>query len=183
MAIQKIRLEQIHPTDNIYNNYNEQVLGQGVNYLERFTAEQDQTVFYLGRNYDNNASDNKLKVFLNGMLLNEDGDYQETSVNTITFLYPLEEGDIVRIRINSAGGTVTRSKHVHVEGEIPNEPINGVNKIFLMEYVPKVNTEMVFKNGILMNYGGNNDYTVSGKIITFKTAPKTGDKVIFSYMF
>lgn len=183
MQIQKIRLEQIHPTDNQYNNYHEQILGTGTHYLERFVATDDQSVFVLGRNYDNNDPNNKLKVFVNGMLMNKGGDYLESSSNTITFQYGLFEGDIVRVRINSVGGTFTFTDHRHIDGEVPPESTNGVNKVFSVSRVIRQNTECIFKDGILMYPGSNHDYIISNGLVTFKTAPSSGSKVSISYIY
>ena len=43
-------------------------------------------------------------------------------------------------------------------------------------------TLMVFNQGILMRIGAENDYTLSGRVVTFEEAPANGANVLFSYI-
>jgi hypothetical protein len=180
---QKITMRQMKAYGNEYNDYEEFIKGRGKPFVEKFTSQQNQTVFTLGRNYYANDPKQKLRVYINGILAKRGEDFIESSINTITFLYPLDADEIVRVRMEYLGGTVTILSHNHVECEKPQESIDGFNKIFVMQYVPRLNTECVFLNGVLMQPGSNFDYTISGKIVTFKNAPSTGSKIIFSYIF
>ena len=181
VEMQKIRIEQMYPSDNRYTNYKEEILGYGLSFLQRFTATEGQTSFMLSRNYV--VGDNKMKVFVNGVKMNKESDYEETSSNTITFLYPLVEDDIVRVRMEAVGGELTRTPHRHVADEVPPESTNDSNVIFTIGFVPIVNSECVFKNGVLLSPGAQNDYTISGNTVTFTRAPKSGSKITFSYLY
>jgi len=48
---------------------------------------------------------------------------------------------------------------------------------------PKANTERVYLNGLRMNRGSGNDYTISGNTITFASALTTGDVVVVDYIY
>ena len=71
-----------------------------------------------------------------------------------------------------------------VTREIPTGTVNGSNATFTLANTPTVGTEHVFVNGVLMNSGAGNDYTISGATITFLTGaiPQTGDVVLVSYL-
>lgn len=77
----------------------------------------------------------------------------------------------------SASNMVTR--------ETPAGAVNGVNLVFTLAFTPIVGTEHVYKNGILLEPGALNDYTISGGTITFNKAPKDGikpDRIRVSYL-
>lgn len=71
-----------------------------------------------------------------------------------------------------------------VTREIPSGTVNGTNVTFNLANTPTVGTEHVFVNGVLMNSGAGNDYTISGATIEFLTGaiPQTGDVVLVSYL-
>lgn len=71
-----------------------------------------------------------------------------------------------------------------VTREIPSGTINGSNVTFTLANTPTAGTEHVFVNGVLMNAGAGNDYTISSATITFLTGavPQTGDVVLVSYL-
>lgn len=56
--------------------------------------------------------------------------------------------------------------------------VNGSNTQFTLPRTPKVGTERVYLNGIRMRSGASNDYTITGKVITFNTAPLSGDIIV-----
>lgn len=80
--------------------------------------------------------------------------------------------------------TTIIAKSDYIVREIPTGTINGVNASFTLAQTPSLDKEMVFVNGILMNKGATNDYTISGKIITFNTdaIPQTNDVVLVTYV-
>jgi hypothetical protein len=59
--------------------------------------------------------------------------------------------------------------------------INGVNVTFTLANTPVATTEMVFLNGLLLEPGAGNDYTISGAVITMLAAPIVGDRLRASY--
>lgn len=63
--------------------------------------------------------------------------------------------------------TVTHNSPI--VGDTVNTPLSG--------------SEDVFLNGLLMEAGAGNDYTISGKTITFQYNLKTNDKVICKYRY
>lgn len=76
-----------------------------------------------------------------------------------------------------AGGLSTH----FVTREIPAGTIDGTNVTFTLANTPVVGSEMVFLNGLLNQSGGANDYTISGAVITYNTAPSIGDRILVSY--
>lgn len=84
------------------------------------------------------------------------------------------------ITIAVTGVITTANK---VTREVPTGTINGTNATFTLAVTPTAGTEEVFVNGILMNQGAGNDYTISTNTITFLSGsiPQTGDVVLVSY--
>jgi hypothetical protein len=68
-----------------------------------------------------------------------------------------------------------------VNRETPTGTINGVNATFTLANTPLVNTEQVFLNGLLLEPGAGNDYTISGATITMLIVPATGDRLKVCY--
>lgn len=65
--------------------------------------------------------------------------------------------------------------------ETPTGAINGTNAVFVLANSPYANSEQVFLNGMLLEPGAGNDYTISDKEITLAAAPLTGDRVKVTY--
>lgn len=65
--------------------------------------------------------------------------------------------------------------------ETPSGTLNGVNAVFILANTPKTGTEHVYVNGLLMDAGAGNDYTISGDTITFTFGPVAADKIRVSY--
>lgn len=70
-----------------------------------------------------------------------------------------------------------------VTGEAPTGTIDGTNATFTLANTPVSGTVRVFVNGVRMNSGTGNDYTISGTTITFLTGaiPQTGDVILCDY--
>jgi hypothetical protein len=68
-----------------------------------------------------------------------------------------------------------------VTRETPTGTINGVNTTFTLANTPIANTEQVFLNGLLLEPGAGNDYTISGATITMLIVPATGDRLKANY--
>jgi len=66
--------------------------------------------------------------------------------------------------------------------ENPSESADGSRVAFTVTTTPVSGSEMVFRNGILMERGAGNDYTISGTSITFASAPDSGDKLRVTYL-
>jgi hypothetical protein len=68
-----------------------------------------------------------------------------------------------------------------IDKEVPSGSINGVNTAFTLANTPVAGSEHVYLNGILIESGAGNDYTISGASITLLFAPLTGEKLRVSY--
>lgn len=68
-----------------------------------------------------------------------------------------------------------------VDKEIPTGAINGLNTSFTLASTPVAGSEHGYLNGLLLEAGAGNDYTISGATITMSVAPLTGEKLRFSY--
>jgi len=84
-----------------------------------------------------------------------------------------------RVTVGSTVTTLTAANFV--TRETPSGSTNGVNTTFTLANVPITGTEHLFLNGVLMEPGTGNDYTISGASITMLTAPFAGDKIRVSY--
>ncbi len=67
---------------------------------------------------------------------------------------------------------------LYVVREAPAGLKNGSNTVYTLTNSPVSGTEMVFLNGMLLNAGAGNDYTISGAEITLLTNPPTAEDVI-----
>lgn len=67
--------------------------------------------------------------------------------------------------------------------EWPPEAINGVNDTFSLINTPITNSLELFLNGILINEGSGNDFTLSGTTITMLAIPQTGDHLRARYTY
>lgn len=75
---------------------------------------------------------------------------------------------------------VTNSKIV--TREPANGTIDGTNVTFTLAYPIVAGSECVYLNGILMDEGAGNDYTISGQVITFEYPPEVDDKLLVNYI-
>lgn len=69
-----------------------------------------------------------------------------------------------------------------VSDEAPAGAIDGVNVTFTLAFSPVVGSVRVRLNGLGQVVGAGNDYTISGSVITYLAAPKTGDTVLVDYI-
>lgn len=59
-----------------------------------------------------------------------------------------------------------------------SETPDGARTTFILAKAPRFSgAERIYQNGVRMDPGSSNDYTVTGKTVTFNTAPITGDKL------
>jgi hypothetical protein len=87
---------------------------------------------------------------------------------------------ITWIQVQIAGGGGLGSSNF-VDKETPSGSVNGANTTFTLANTPTAGSEHVFLNGLLLDAGAGNDYTISGGTITMLTAPLTGEKIRVSY--
>lgn len=69
-----------------------------------------------------------------------------------------------------------------VFGELPSGSINGSNTSFTTANAPVAGTVVVYQNGVRLNSGAGNDYTISGSTITMLAAPLAGDLLLVDYL-
>jgi hypothetical protein len=71
-----------------------------------------------------------------------------------------------------------------VSSEAPSGTIDGTNATFTLANTPVAGSVRVYVNGVRMNAGAGNDYTISTATITFLSGaiPQTGDVVLADYM-
>lgn len=187
MAIQRIRVEQVRSQSPDQNSLAEQLSGFSKPYYEFVTAGVGQKDITVNTPYQ--PGDGELMVFLNGLKIQptvdpivQDGDYVEVDSSTIRFLDPLQDGDIVELRMAGKGqGVAYVVDHFHAYREKPIGVIDGVNKIFFLSRTPRGNTELVFVNGVLRDSGEENDYVIEGNKITMTEAPAAGSKILVNY--
>ena len=66
--------------------------------------------------------------------------------------------------------------------ETPTGTVDGVNVTFTLLVAPNpANTEQVHLNGVLLEPGAGNDYTIAGAVITFLAAPPVGSRIKVHY--
>lgn len=182
LGIQKVRLTQIKSrNENSFTDLGQEIISMSVPVYEEFIALDGQTDFIL--NHDYVIGNNSLKVFVNGLYqdLGIDKTYIEVDKNTIRFNEGLVDGDWIMIRIEGAGSGTTLENHIHITRENLSGSINGINKVFTLKYVPRIGTEMVFKNGLLQSSNGE-DYIIVGNTITFVEPPLKNSKLVASYI-
>jgi len=64
-----------------------------------------------------------------------------------------------------------------VYNETPSGSVNGSNTSFSLASTPQNSSLKLFWNGVLLEPGSGNDYTISGTTITMLFTPTTGDKL------
>jgi hypothetical protein len=86
-----------------------------------------------------------------------------------------------------AGGTNLVNRVTDLESdavvtrEVPSGSVNGSNVTFTLANTPVAGSEQVFLNGLLQDPGAGNSYTISGAVITFFSAPLSGDEIHVTY--
>jgi len=86
-------------------------------------------------------------------------------------------------RLGFGGGgfsNIAMQRHF-IDDETPSGTVNGSNKAFTVSKTPYTGSLKVFVNGQRMRV--TEDYTLSGKTITFVTAPPTSSILLVDYRF
>jgi hypothetical protein len=119
---------------------------------------------------------NSEHLFLNGLLQDKNDDYVISGKN-ITFIVTPPKNSKLRCSYR------TYSDINFVDREEPIGETNGINTNFTLSILPKLNSEHIYLNGLLQDSGIDDDYTISGKIITFNIPPPIGSRVTVSYRY
>jgi hypothetical protein len=187
MAVNRIRVSQIKAQSPDLAHFGEQLNGQGKPYYQLFHATEGQTQFTLATPYS--AGTGELMVFLNGQKITptsdpslDDGDYHEIDSTTIELLEPLVQDEILECMMEGKGqGIAMVVDHFHIYREKPVGNIDSINRVFFLDRTPKIDSEMVFRSGILLNMGVEEDYVIQGKKIIFNDAPPLSSKILVNY--
>jgi len=96
--------------------------------------------------------------------------------------------DLTVAQVRTLLGLVAGNLSVRSYRVVPTGTVNGSNAVFTLAANVISGTEEVFKNGILMNAGAGNDYTITygaTTTITFLTAPSAAssytDVILVNY--
>jgi hypothetical protein len=114
-----------------------------------------------------------LQVIQNGVWMDKDTDYTESTTTSLEFNVAPATGDVLRVNY-------TRSADkIRVYHETPTGTINGVNTSFTVAaaYVP--GTIEVFLNGATLQF--REDFFGGTKSFDMTTAPATGDDLVVAY--
>lgn len=85
-----------------------------------------------------------------------------------------------RGRIGGGGFSKIAMEGKFVDDETPSGTVNGTNKVFTIANIPNPPTSVkVYVGGVRMRV--TEDYTLSGKTITFVSAPETNSKILVDY--
>jgi hypothetical protein len=70
-----------------------------------------------------------------------------------------------------------------VDNETPSGIIDGTNATFTLAFTPIAGSVHLFRRGLRMRRGAENDYTVTGPTITFNAGavPRPGDNILADY--
>lgn len=118
----------------------------------------------------------------NGQLLVGNGtNYTLATISNGTGITVTNGAGTISIAVNT---TTILQKTDYIVREVPAGTINGTNATFTLVSAPSSGKEMVFVNGILMNVGASNDYTISTNTITFNSGaiPQTNDTLLVTYI-
>lgn len=143
-----------------------------INYIERFTARDNQKQFKVNYNYA--IGQNNLAVYKNGIRLFVGLDYTEIDQNIFQLNTSAAEGDIITAVVTELGGIDTR---IHATVEVQTA-MQG-QQTFYLEKVYKPNTKsiLVFKNGIQLESGIDYEET-SQYVITFAEPCDWNDNIV-----
>lgn len=114
---------------------------------------------------------------LSGTTSYEGGRYTQSSQGIIEYWYltGITDSDLVEKCKYTPSGEPN-----FVDKEVLS-PVNGVNNVYILRYTPEVGSVDIFYNGLLQKEGEDEDYTISGRVITFNQPPVSGSKLLASY--
>lgn len=86
--------------------------------------------------------------------------------------------------LESVGGGGGLAVGDFVFNEVPAGTIDGSNDTFTLAAAPEAGTVQLFRNGLLMQPGAGNDYTISSLTVTFETdaIPDSGASLLAHYI-
>jgi hypothetical protein len=106
-----------------------------------------------------------------GMIVGVNGGENYYKLKHPTWSYDLTDWEELTLKIQ------------HADREVPTGSVNGINRVFILTQTPELQSEHLFLNGILQDPGDDEDYTISGRTITFIDAPLEGSRIRCSYRY
>ena len=103
--------------------------------------------------------------------------------------FPALSGDVstaagsLATTVNATPGSGFLKYGRTINNEVPTGAVNGSNAAFTLANVPQNGVVSLYLNGIKQQPGSGKDYTISAGVITFVTAPSTGDIPMADYQF
>jgi hypothetical protein len=80
---------------------------------------------------------------------------------------------------NGAGPTIN-----FADNETPTPPVDGITTVFTLAHTPNPSSSASGSlEGVHLNPGAGNDYTISGNNITMTVAPPAGVPFLWSYRY
>lgn len=139
-----------------------------------------------GQSIDVIAADNSLTINPDSMQVKLDtaGAILTTTGGTGGLQVQTNNSIIISSNKLKVDGGVILWKTDLIVRETPTGTINGVNPTFTLASTPVTGSEMIFLNGVLLESGAGNDYTISGGTLTMLTTsiPVTNDRLKATYM-
>jgi len=113
-------------------------------------------------------------------------DFSEEIVNELKDKIEELKDNLKDMRTRLANSNLGRQGPVSINrkflyNQTPTGAINGSNAAFVLQKAPVSNSQQVFLNGVRMRVDATdeiNDYSISGKTITFSDAPLTDDIIL-----
>ena len=84
--------------------------------------------------------------------------------------------------VNSTSGTGFLKYAAAISNETVGGTVNSSNTAFTLTNLPAVSSLALYYNGVMLEPGAGNDYTITGQSITMLFAPITGDKLRAYYI-
>ena len=103
------------------------------------------------------------------------GTYARLGVGSNDQALLADSGETTGLKWGSVGSVTL------VRGETPTGDIDGSNTSYTIANTPVTDSLRLYQNGVRLNEGAGNDYTISGTTITMATAPPTDDVLLVDY--
>jgi len=121
-------------------------------------------------------------VYLNGLLQDPGVGYDYIIIdNLITFNYPPFLGSTVRCSYRMVD-TISPELNIS-DKEIPSGVADGINKEFIVQNYPELNSEHVYLNGLLQDESQMADYVMVENKIIFNYPPMKSSRIKCTYRF
>jgi hypothetical protein len=131
------------------------------------------TKWELTRATDANASN----IVTNGLTV----PISEGTVNGGSKNGRLTTADPITLNTTALTFTIINAPTNDIYGETPAGTADGTNPTFTLASTPVAGTVRLYNNGMRLNAGGSNDYTISGLTITFAVNPLATDTLLADY--